>query len=366
MQFMHDALPADPGPWLAAGGLLIGFLFGFSVFRSNFCTMGAISDVLTFGDYRRLRSWLIAIVTAIAGAQLLQWAGIVDLGRSMYLSPSFDWFGNIAGGLMFGFGMVYAGGCAARNLVRAGGGDLRSMLVLIVIGIFAYMALGGIFGPLRAALSALTALDLGRLGLADQSLGTMAAHAFGVSRFAGGGIAIAALIVPLGLYCAADRNFRRSPQHIMAGVAVGVCVIAAWALTGALADDMAARAVVPASLTFVRPAGDTLEWLERATAVPMPGFGVSTVLGVLLGAFAAAKTAGRFHWATFANPADTRRNLMGAALMGVGGVLALGCTVGQGISGLSTLALGSVLTTLALIAGGVIGIKRLERSLLAN
>ena len=123
---------------------------------------------------------------------------------------------------------------------------------------------------------------------------------------------------------------------------------------------------IPASLTFVRPAGDTLEWLQRFTAQRMPGFGVATVLGALFGAFLAAISMRRFRWASFANTAETKRHLVGAAMMGTGGVMALGCTVGQAISGVSALALGSFLTAAAIIAGGVQGMKYLERVLTAE
>ena len=132
---------------LAAGGLIIGFVFGWIVFHTNFCAMGSISDFMTFGDYRRFRAWILAAAIALIGAQIFNAYGIVDLKHSMYLSSQLDWFSNTAGGFLFGLGMVFAGGCASRNLVRAGSGDLRSIVVLLITGIFAYMTIGGILGP---------------------------------------------------------------------------------------------------------------------------------------------------------------------------------------------------------------------------
>jgi hypothetical protein len=149
--------------------------------------------------------------------------------------------------------------------------------------------------------------------------------------------------------------------HIISGIGVGLVVIGGWALTGLAYDEFATRPTAPISLTYVRPAGDALEWLQRFTAVPVPGFGTATVFGALLGACAAALAMRRFRVSTFADTGDTLRNLLGAALMGVGGVMALGCTVGQAITGVSTLALGSFLAFAAIVAGGVYGLRVLER-----
>ena len=168
------------------------------------------------------------------------------------------------------------------------------------------------------------------------------------------------------LYCFMDARFRSSPVHIIAGVGVGLCAVAGWALTGLAYDDFATRPTPPISLTYVRPAGDALEWLQRYTAAPLPGFGVASVFGALLGAGATALAMGRFRISTFSDSGDTLRNLLGALLMGIGGVMALGCTVGQAITGISTLALGSFLTFGAIIAGGVYGLHVLERRIMAG
>lgn len=149
-----------------------------------------------------------------------------------------------------------------------------------------------------------------------------------------------------------DGEFRRSPALMVGGVDVGLCVVAAWAVSGLAYDEFAALPQSPQGLSFVRPSGDTLEYFERYTANPLPGFGVAVVLGTLAGAFLAALSAGRFKLAGFADSADPMRNLAGAALMGVGGVVAMGCSIGQSVSGVSTLA-----------AGGLLGRRILERSL---
>lgn len=369
MDALKEIVIANPGLWLAIGGLVVGLIFGLIVQSTNFCTMGAVSDIRTFGDWRRFRSWILAATVALIGAQLLEFAGLVPLAKSMYLGPSLGWLGHIIGGLMFGFGMVFAGGCASRNLVRVGAGDLRSLIVLIVMGLFAYMTIGGLIGPLRAALDQSTALNLsGLLGakVATQGIGDLAGALTGAGTrtgtiYAAAGIALAALI-----FCFADGKFRSSPTHVLAGLGIGLAVTAGWALTGLAFDELADKPVSPISLTFVRPTADTLEWLQRFTAAMTPGFGVTSVLGAILGAFLGALASGRFRLQTFANVGDTNRNLLGAALMGVGGVVALGCTLGQAITGVSTLALGSFITFAAIVAGAVLGLKVLERMLEAE
>ena len=360
---LRELIAGNAPVWLAVGGLLIGAMFGFVVARTNFCAMGAISDIVVFADHRRFRAWLLAGAVAIAGAQILDAGGVVALSQSMYPSASLNWLGNSLGGLMFGYGMVFAGGCASRNLTRVGGGDLRALLTLMVMALFAYMTMGGLLGPLRDVAERTTAIGLGSYGLKAQDLGSLlAAELPGHPVVINLGIAFA-IAAGMLAYCLEDRGFRGSPVHILSGIGVGLCVVAGWALTGLAFDDMAARPAVPASLTFVRPTADAIEWLQRFTAGMIPGFGAASVLGVVLGSFIAATALGQFRWTTFADLADTRRNLYGATLMGIGGVLAQGCTIGQAVTGISTLALGSFLTFAAIVAGGVLAMKRMERIL---
>jgi hypothetical protein len=364
MDSIRELLVSNSAVSLAVGGLCIGFVFGFIVHRTNFCTMGSLSDILSFGDYRRFRSWLLAIAISILGVQLLNAAGAVDLTKSMYLAPNLNWMGNILGGLMFGFGMVFAGGCTSRNLVRAGAGDLRSLIVIIVVGIFSYMTIGGLIGPLRAELQDATQIDLTAVGPATQGMDTLLAQFTGLDS----GIAVWTIAVVLAgaflIYCFIDKGFRSSADHMLAGFVIGACIIAGWALTGLAYDDFGERVQVPISLSYVRPSGDSLEYLMRFTAQMIPGFGVASLFGALAGSFSSAFAQGKFQVATFADPGDTLRNLFGAAMMGVGGVLALGCTIGQAITGLSTLAIGSLIAFAAIIAGGVAGIKSMEKMLM--
>ena len=366
MEALREAILAN-GPFsLAIGGLIIGFVFGTVVHGTNFCTMGSISDILSFGDYRRFRAWLLAIAVAIIGAQALQYYGVVDLSQSMYVSNSLLWVGNLIGGLIFGFGMVFAGGCTSRNLVRVGGGDLRSLVVLMILGLFVYMTIGGIFGFWRAEIHQFMTVDFKEAGYVSNSFGDVMATVSGLGKDVGHLIASTVVAGAFLLYCATSGSFLKSPRHLIAGFGIGLCVVAGWALSGLAYDEFADSPPVVASLSYVRPTGDTFEYLRRFTADTMPSFGVTAVFGAVLGAFFSAVVSRRFKITGFSDTGDLLRNMFGGAAMGVGGVLGFGCTIGQAITGISTLALGSILTFVAIVLGGIIGIKYLEHQLVKN
>lgn len=345
--------------YIGWGGLLIGIAFGFIVNRTNFCTMGAISDLMSFGCRNRLRAWMFAIAVAILGVLIVEGAGMADMSLSMYRTSTLGWGGNVVGGLIFGFGMVFSGGCISRNLVRAGGGDLRAVVVLMITGIFAYMTIGGLLGPLRVAIFTPLSADLGAVGIADQGIGPILAHLTGMSLSTANTASALVIALALLVYCFKSPEFRASHINIAGGLGLGLCVTLGWALTGLTYDDFADSPTL-ISLSYVRPMGDSLDYLMRFTALGAPGFGVVTVVGALIGGFLGALTRGRLHLSTFADKTDGVRNMLGAALMGIGGVLALGCTVGQGLTGISTLAVGSLITLVFIMLGGVFGIKTME------
>jgi uncharacterized membrane protein YedE/YeeE len=344
---------------LAWGGLAIGVVFGFAVERTNFCAMGALSDIANFGDYRRWRAWLLASAVALLGTQALAEAGVVDLALSMYPGPRINWLGHILGGLLFGIGMVFAGGCASRNLVRLGSGDLRAALVLLVMGLFAFMTIGGLLGPLRAALEGATALVLE--DTMSSAFPALVSEASGVDEELTRWCVVTLTAAAVLIYCLRDAAFRQAPALVAGGTVVGLCVVGGWALSGLCYDEFADLPSPPQSLTYVRPTADAVDYLERFTANRVPGFGVATVFGVILGAAVSATLRGRFRLIGFADSSDTLRNLAGASLMGIGGVTALGCTIGQSVTGVSTLAVGSFITALAIVAGGRFGLSLLER-----
>lgn len=359
MEALREAAIEAAPFYIGWGGLIVGIIFGFTVQRTNFCTMGSISDILSFGDYKRFRAWLLAAATAIVGVALLERGEVTDMNLSMYQSSSLAWGGHIVGGLLFGFGMVFTGGCTSRNLVRAGSGDLRSVVVLMITGIFAYMTIGGLFGPLRIAIFSPPTTDLGGLGMEDQRIGSLVSALTGMDFATANMITIVVIVGGILVWCFKDAGFRKSSRDITAGVVLGLCIVGGWFVTGISYDDFANNPQL-LSLSYVRPSGDTLDYLMRYTAIGAPGFGVASLAGALIGGFAGSAIAGRLSLKTFADTTDALRNMMGASLMGIGGVLALGCTVGQAMTGFSTLAIGSLITFIFIVVGGVVGVKTLE------
>ncbi len=343
---------------VASWGFAAGLIFGATAHKTNFCTMGAISDVVFMGDYGRFRAWILAIAVAILGTQGLHETGMIDIGSSIYLSPNFGWFGAILGGLVFGFGMTMTGGCGNKTLVRLGAGNLKSLVVFLVMGIVAYTTLRGLIGLARVEWEAATNIDLAARDLEGQGIAQLLAALLGMEadslRWPVTLIVVAGLLV----YCFKDREFRTSPTNLAAGLIIGALVPLGWYITGVIGNDDF-DPVPLFSFTFVSPSADSIQYLMTYSGATI-NFGIGTVGGVIVGAFLMALATRSFHFEAFTDASDMARHLVGAVLMGFGGITALGCTIGQGITGMSTLAAGSVIALLSILVGGYFGMKYLE------
>ncbi|MDP3538365.1 MAG: YeeE/YedE family protein [Azonexus sp.] len=346
--------------WLA---FAISFVFGAIGQKTHFCTMGAVSDIVNMGDWSRMRMWLLAIGVAILGSATLHAAGLIDLGKSIYRTPNFTWLSYIVGGLTFGIGMVFASGCGSKTLIRIGAGNLKSIVVFLVLGVVAYMTMRGVFGVFRVNVLEKAAITLPG-GQDIPALLTAAGMdpktAFLLAVFViGGGLTAACLL---------KRDFW-TLDNLLGGLGTGLAVVAAWYVSGHigyLAENpetleeafLATNSGRMESLTFVAPQAYTLEllmlWSDTSRKLT---FAIASVLGVIAGSGAWALLTSNFRWEGFASVEDTASHLLGAALMGFGGVVAMGCTVGQGITGFSTLALGSIVTFLAIVAGAAATLK---------
>ena len=343
----------EPAQLAAFGGLAIGMLFGGVAQATAFCSSGAILDYVRSGDGNRLRAWLLAMAVAIFSTQMLLGFEVVDLRNAVYLTAPLNLAGLVTGGLMFGIGMMLAQGCAARNLVRIGGGNLRAFVVVLVFAVAAFATMRGILAPDRIELERLTRVNPSAAGVPELlagALGTAAEPARWIIALGAAGA--------LAVFCFANSAFRSSPRNIVAGLAIGLLVTAGWYLTGALAQDEF-NPLPPASLTFVAPLGDSLQYVMLFTGMSA-NFGIALVGGVILGAFLTALVRRRFQIEGFGDQRDFIRQLAGAVLTGTGGVFAMGCTIGQGLTGLSTLSLGSVLAALSIGAGGFLGARLIE------
>ena len=340
---------------VALWGFWGAFLFGIIAHKTHFCTMGAISDWINMGSLHRLRAWLLAMAVALLVSQLLQAIGWIDLSASIYLSTNFGIGGYIVGGFLFGVGMTLGGGCGQRTLVRTGGGNLKSFVVLLVLGLTAYVTLRGLLAGVRIEVFEPLSIDLSEYALADQSLASVVAAMSGLApESVAKGLAV---IIGLALliYTLKDKDFRTSGDAIVSGLVVGLLVAGAWLVTGVVGNDDF-DPVRLETLTFIAPVGNMLNYLMTWTGSTI-GFGIAVVFGVLAGSLVYAVTSGNFRIETFSSRSDMLNHLYAGVLMGFGGVLSLGCTIGQGVGGFSTLALGSVVSIVFIVFGCALTIK---------
>jgi uncharacterized protein len=370
---MEDIEVKALGSQVLGAVFVLAVLFGAIARRTGFCTMGAVADIVTMGDWTRMRMWMLSIGVAIIGFNAMVALGWLDAAKTIYGGPRLLWLSALVGGCLFGFGMVLGSGCGARNLVRAGGGNLKSVVVLVVLGIAAFATLKGITAIPRVAYLDSVAIAVGH----GQDLPSIVAAALGGADKA---TAAAVLGVSIGAGCIAwalARAEGRSGNSLLAGLGLGAVVVAVWWVSGRwghVAEDpatlqevfVATRSQRAEALSFVAPVAYALDWLmffsDRSNVLTT---GVVAVFGVIAGSAAHALASGSFRWEGFRDAGDTGRHLVGALLMGVGGVTALGCTVGQGLSGISTLSLGSFIAVAAIVAGGIAGVRwqtwRIER-----
>ncbi len=341
---------------VAAWGFGIALVFGFVANKTNFCTMGAISDVLHMGSKGRLGAWFLAIGIAIVGTQALVLLGVVDVAESRYLSPSFGWLGYLIGGLLFGVGMTLAAGCGQRNLVRLGAGNLKALVVVLVLGLTAYMTVRGLLGLVRVNVFEPASIDLASRGLPDEGLVTLIGMQLGDNR---DGVArlIAALVIGFAFvgYALRQSALRHSRDNLLAGIVVGSAVVASWLVTGFVGRDDFDPVPVE-SMSFIAPVGSAINYLMTFTGSTI-NFGIALVFGMIAGSFLCAISTGTFRIETFSTRSEMVSHLLGGVLMGFGGVLALGCTIGQAVSGMSTLSLGSVVAFGSIYLGAVLTMK---------
>ncbi|MCP5143326.1 MAG: YeeE/YedE family protein [Gammaproteobacteria bacterium] len=353
-----DFSPASP---VLGGAFALCVFLGAALAASGFCTMGAISDLVLTGDGRRLHAWRWAMVTAAVGVMLLTWLTdfAASAARIPYADASLDWGRSVVGGLLFGAGMVAGGGCVSRNVVRLGLGDLNSAVTLAATALSAWWLVwrggyGAVIGPLLDGMT----VNVAMLGSTDQRLPSVLAG-FGMPRTPAETAVILALILWLVVRGRASQGIRLSRALYVAGIGMGVVVTALWWLisgpTGQRWIQEAEFALTSPpgtgvqALTFIRPLADSINYL-RSPSISNITFGMSTLIGTLTGAMAYALYRGRLQVLKL-RPGLFVRNVAAGILLGTGGVTAMGCSIGQGITGISTLALGSMIAVLSMIAG---------------
>jgi hypothetical protein len=348
---MTDAAMDEISPTLVTllGGIAIGFTIGGVGRISRFCTFCAIREWVEDGTDARAKSWAIAIAIAVIGVQVLHIVGVVDIDQSIYLAGSFGWAGAVAGGLVFGAGMALVGSCGFSLVIRTAAGDLKALMAVIVMALSAYMAARGLTALARVALVDPLAVDASALG----------GHGLPALIGAATGIGTEIIRVPLAVAVAGglaiwalkDASNARTMGHALPAIIIGATAIAGFAVTGYLgADEFEPQPLQ--SVSYIMPTGNAVLYLLTFTGATMD-FGIAVILGTLLGSFAASAARRDFSVQSFGSPGESAKVLSGAFLMGFGGVTALGCTFGQGITGVATLSASSVLALVAIVAGAV-------------
>lgn len=353
---------------------LLSVLFGIISQRTHFCTMGAIGDIVNMNDWTRMRQWALAVGVSMIGFYSLSASGLIDPEKTLYASNRFIWLSALVGGMMFGFGMVLASGCGSKTLVRIGGGNLKSLVVFGVMAVAAFATLKGVTAVLRVATVDKIAIDFTRHASLPNGLASVTGWSPAAS-----GLALALLLgLALVAWAMAARDFLTF-NNLLSGLGIGAVVTAVWWVSGYLGHvaehpDTLQEAFLATNsgrieaLSFAAPVAYTLDWVmffsDKSKVLTT---GIVSVMGVVVGSALYALQTRSFLWEGFRGVEDMANHLVGGALMGVGGVAAMGCTVGQGLSGLSTLSATSFVAVAAIVMGAVCAFKyqiwRVGRSL---
>ena len=348
----------------------LGLVLGFIVNKTNFCTMGAVSDWVNIGDTARLKSWMLAASIAILGVTVLEYFNFFDASQSRipYRDSVFFWPRYIIGGLLFGIGMTFASGCGNKILIRIGGGNIKSVIVLLIAGIMAYlMTRTDFYGLVFHSWMRPISPDLASYGINDQSLPTILMSMFSITESDGFRFLLGILIAFIMMYFIFKSGNFKNFDNILSGITVGLVVVLAWLLTGGDIGeewieannfmDTPQPGVGVQSFTFINPMSETLVFVGNFLDNFYITFGVSALLSVILGSFLYSVVSNNFRVEWFASKQDFIRHIVGGTLIGIGGVLSLGCTIGQGVTGVSTLAVGSFVTLISIIIGASITMK---------
>lgn len=369
---MQDIDIISLGQHVLWAGFGLAVLFGAVAQRTHFCTMGAVADIVNMGDWARMRMWVLAIGVAMLGFNTMVGLGWIDAGKSIYTGSRLLWLSYLTGGLLFGFGMVLASGCGNKTLLRIGSGNLKSLVVFVVMGFAAFATLKGVTAVARVATVDQVFIELST----GQDLPSMLAPVLGLAK-AQAALLLGAVIGGALVLWAVFRAEGRNQDVLLGGLGLGALVVGFWWVSGVMGHlaehpETLEEAFLGStnqrmeSLTFTAPVAYTMDWLmyfsDKSKVLTLA---IVSVLGVVVGSTLYSLLTGSFRWEAFRGVEDTANHIIGAVLMGVGGVVAMGCTVGQGLSGVSTLSLGSFVAFAGIIVGAVASLRfqmwRLER-----
>ena len=336
----------DLNMWLVGGGLAVGAIFGMLVQHYRFCMVAATGNYILIKDNRQLLAFIAALLVAITGTQILEFTDTVDIASSSYRNSQLDWFGASLGGLIFGIGAVLAGGCATRTLIRSAEGSLSSIIALLFFMLFAASAQFSFLENLRLDITQSTAINL----TGDASIAVM----MGLPQWL-------PAIVMVGLMLAyLVKNWNpEAKSMIIAGVVIGALVVCGWYITGVLAQDEF-DPVKPSAITVSGPLA-RFGYILIAAKFPALSFAISFVIGIAVTVLLFSLATGRFKLEAPKKGAY-KFSALGGSLMGIGGIMAYGCNVGQGLTGISTLSFESILAFTGMFIGTVMSIQWMEKN----
>lgn len=364
-----EIAPATLVQFVVWGGLALGLLLGVVGQATRFCVRGAIADWVVLRSPGRLVSWLLAIAVGAVAVQGMIAAGVFDAGRTIYWGERFPWLSYLVGGLLFGYGMILSGGCPQRCLVKAGQGNLRAAATLVVIAIVSLMTLRGAFAGIRTSFLDSVSLSLG----GSQDLGGLLARTLALPASPLRTVLAVAITAAVLVFAWRVRD-KLKPAHWIGGIAVGFLLAAAFWLTGRagfLAEHpetleaawLGTQSRRPEGLSFSAPLAHALDlltlWSDKATVAT---FGVTLSLGILVGSFVTSKLRGDFKLEAFKTPGELGAHAGGAVLMGFGGITALGCSIGNGVTGVAMLSAGAFIATAGITAGAWLALRRQARA----
>ncbi len=325
-------------------GLIIGLVFGFIAQQKQFCFSGSIKDFLQIKSTKRAASVVMAMIVAIISTQILSINFDIDLTQSAYFKKDINYFAIIIGGIMFGAGMMIADGCSSRSIIKFAQGDSNALVTLIFIAIFAYATTKGVlFELINPFINNQTLIDISK---------NFTNFQFNIY------IVLAILFFVLYLF---TKKIKRI-FSLYDGAIIGLLVGVAWYVTGYIGLESIDKEIQTQAISFVYPSAKTLE-LFTYYQVNEFSFGVCLVIGAIIGTYISTLFNKKYSFGCTANLGikKVKYNMIGGALMGVGGIMAIGCTVGQGLSGVSTLVFSSFLAIASIFISGYITGKYLHK-----
>ncbi len=329
-------------------GLAGGIVLGLAARLGRLCTLGMIEDVHYGNERFRLWMWVVALGVAMCANFAAEAAGLIRLHQAIYLYNGFTLSGAALGGLMFGYGMAQAGNCGFGMLARLGGGDLRALVIALVMGVAAYAMLSGPLAAMRERLFPIEPHPEAAQGWAH-----LVGSAIGVPPWTLGVAVGLVLVLAAGLALARTRRWK----ELFWGSAAGAAISGGFLATSWLANTGFEPWLVQ-SHSFTAPVGDTIRYTMTSSGL-QPDFAIGSVFGVLIGAFLGSLIRDGFRWEACDDPRELKRQMGGAVLMGFGAVLAAGCSVGQGLSALSLLSFHAPVVALTIWAGAWLGLRQL-------